>query len=166
MRNLVILFLACALCVAFFPSNYLFETKPSIDPSGFNKRYGGGCSPGVTSINFSVKANEIPLLDGWGKYRMPVSSPNDSAYIYFQQGMNMYYGFHIIEAMASFEKAIKFDENFAMGYWAKALAYGPNINDVGYSASPDAIAALKKAKSLYSNIKPDESALVDAIEYR
>ena len=78
---------------------------------------------------------------------MTVSSSNDSANIYFQQGINMYYGFHIIEALASFEKAMKFDDNFAMGHWGKALAYGPNINDIGYAASPEAISAMQKAKS-------------------
>ena len=80
---------------------------------------------------------EIPLLEGWGKYRMPVTENNGSAKIYFEQGINMYYGFHIIEALASFQKSIKFDSSFAMGYWCKALSYGPNINDFGYAASPD-----------------------------
>ena len=54
----------------------------------------------------------------------------------------MYYGYHIIEALASFEKATQFDEKFAMGHWGKALAYGPNINDLGYAASPDALASV------------------------
>jgi len=53
---------------------------------------------------------------------MPVTTANDSAKIYFEQGINMYYGFHIIEALASFGRSTKFDNNFAMGYWGKALA--------------------------------------------
>lgn len=167
MKNLLLLFLACSLCVAIFQSNiYRFQAKAGIDVRTLKKRYSAGCSPDLASINFSDKGNEIPLLDGWGKYRMPVTSTNDSAYIYFQQGINMYYGFHIIEAMASFEKSIRFDENFAMGYWAKALAYGPNINDVGYSAAPDAISAVQKAKSLATNLTPVERALVDAMAVR
>ena len=91
-----------------------------------------GCSPNLAAIDFEDSANVIPLLQGWGDYRMPVTAINDSALTYFQQGINMYYGFHIIESIASFEKAIKFDNNFAMAYWGKALAYGPNINDLGY----------------------------------
>jgi len=167
MKNAFLLFIASIFCLAFLQSNnYIFRTGTTPDPSAYNKRYGTGCSPDLASINFSDSENQIPLLDGWGKYRMPVTSTNDSAYIYFQQGINMYYGFHIIEAMASFERAIKFDEKFAMGYWGKALAYGPNINDVGYSASPDAIAAVQKAKSLYNNITPVEKALINAIEVR
>src|SRR5438552_10465629 len=97
---------------------------------------------------------------------MPVTSTNDSATIYFEQGINMYYGFHIVEALASFDKAVKFDNNFAMGYWGKALAYGPNINDLGYSASPDALTAMHKAKELYENCTPVEKALIDAMQVR
>src|SRR5947207_10672534 len=97
---------------------------------------------------------------------MPVSEKNDSAYIYFQQGINMYYGFHIIEALASFDKSAKFDSSFAMGYWGKALAYGPNINDYGYSASPEALVAVDKAKAFAENCSPVEKALINAIAVR
>lgn len=124
------------------------------------------CSPDLSAVDFSDPANAIPLLDGWGDYRMPVTSANDSAKIYFEQGINMYYGFHIIESVASFEKAIQFDNNFAMAFWGKALAYGPNINDLGYTASPDALAAMKKAKELYGVCTPVEKALIEAMQVR
>ena len=170
MKNILILFLASFICVAFIHVNisgkkiYSKETKQNaVD---YKSRSAVGCSPDFTTINFNDSSNLIPLLDGWGKYRMPVTVNNDSANIYFQQGINMYYGFHIIEAMGSFEKAIKFDENFSMGYWGKALAFGPNINDIGYAASADAILAVQKAKSLYSNCTPVEKALIDAMETR
>src|SRR5687768_1792556 len=105
MKNLFFLFLASSICFAFLHSNnYILNKKITTDATAFNKRYGAGCSPDLSSMNFNDSANQIPLLDGWGKYRMPITSNNDSAYIYFQQGINMYYGFHIIEAMASFER--------------------------------------------------------------
>jgi hypothetical protein len=53
-----------------------------------------------------------------------------------------------------------------MGYWGKALSYGPNINDLGYSASPDALTAVQKAKELCSSCTPVESALIDAMMVR
>src|SRR5450432_646286 len=112
--------------------------------------YSIGCSPNLNFFNPQDSVNSIPLLEGWGDYRMPVTVSNDSAKIYFEQGINMYYGFHIIEALASFSKSTKFDSSFAMGYWGMALAYGPNINDFGYSASPDALADMHKAKLLYT----------------
>lgn len=123
-----------------------------------------GCA--ANPANFDPAANPVPLLSGWGDYRMPVAESNDSALLYFQQGINMYYGFHIIEALASFEKSIRLDSGFAMGYWGKALAYGPNINDVGYSTSPAALEAAQRAQSLSAGVSPENRALIDAMLVR
>ena len=87
----------------------------------------------------------IPL-PGTGSHSWKISTTSDSAQFYFNQGINLYYGFHIIEALPSFKKALTFDSSSAMLYWAVALAYGPNINDYGYTASPDALLAVSKAK--------------------
>ncbi len=125
-----------------------------------------GCSPDLNFFNPGDSANVIPLLDGWGNYRMPVTVTNDSAKIYFEQGINMYYGFHIIEALASFDRATRFDSSFAMGYWGIALAYGPNINDFGYTASPGAIIAMHRAKDLSGNCTGVEKRLIDAMQVR
>ena len=125
-----------------------------------------GCSPDFNFFNPDDSTNTIPLLQGWGDYRMPVTASNDSAEIYFEQGINMYYGFHIIEALASFVKSTKFDSTFAMGYWGMALSYGPNINDDGYSASPEALVAMHKAKDLSDNCTPVEKGLIDAMQVR
>ena len=118
---------------------------------------------GADLASFDPVADPIPLLSGWGDYYMPVTVKNDSARLYFQQGINMYYGFHIIEALASFEKSTHFDSSFAMGYWGKALAYGPNINDNGYTASPAAFAAAQRARALSADVSPAEKALIGAM---
>ena len=78
----------------------------------------------------------------------------------------MYYSFHIIEAMASFKKAAKFDENSAMLHWAQALAYGPNINDFGYTASPEALSASGKAIEFSGRCTEKEMALIEAQRVR
>lgn len=140
------------------------DTRKKVE--AYKKKFTLGCAPDLASIDFSDPANSIPLLDGWGKYKMPVTALNDSANMYFQQGINMYYSFHIIEALASFEKSITFDENFAMGYWGKALSYGPNINDVGYAASPEALTAVQNAKEKCGNCTAVEKALIAAMEVR
>lgn len=105
-------------------------------------------------------------MKGWGHYRMPVTATKDSAEIFFEQGINMYYGFHILESLASFDKATKLDSTFAMGYWGMALAFGPNINDFGYSASPEAMVAMRKAKELSANCTDVEKGLIDAMQVR
>ncbi|HLK28061.1 MAG TPA: hypothetical protein VKT28_05730 [Puia sp.] len=132
----------------------------------YKQKFTVNCSPSIKSFDTDDSSNIIPLLDGWGKYRMPVTSSNDSAYIYFQQGINMYYAFHIIEALASFDKSTKFDSSFAMGFWGKALSYGPNINDLGYTASPEALLAAQKAKLLSGKCSPVEKALINAMSIR
>lgn len=124
------------------------------------------CSPDWASINEDSLANGIGMLPGWGNYRWNISTKNDSAQFYFNQGINMYYAFHIIESMASFKKAQRFDDNNAMIYWAQALAYGPNINDFAYAATPEAFAAAQKALSLKHNCTSKEKALIEAMAVR
>jgi hypothetical protein len=109
------------------------------------------CSPDWDALKEALDEVDIPPIPGAGSYKWRITTANDSAQFYFNQGINMYYGFHIIEAMASFKKAEKFDPSAAMIQWAKALAYGPNINDLGYAASPDALTAVNKALELSTN---------------
>ena len=124
------------------------------------------CSPDWNKLDADSLANGIGVLPGWGNYRWNISTKNDSAQFYFNQGINMYYAFHIIEAMASFKKAQQFDSNNAMIYWGQALAYGPNINDYAYSATPDAFAAAQKARSLKTACTAKEKELIEAMAVR
>ncbi len=118
------------------------------------------CGPDWESLKEVFEETDIPPIPGAGMYKWNISTKNDSAQFYFNQGINMYYSFHIIEAMASFKKAVKFDPNSAMLYWAQALAYGPNINDLGYAASPDALSSVEKARELSSSASAKEKFLI------
>lgn len=104
----------------------------------------------------------IPL-PGIGTHAWKISTKNDSAQYYFNQGINLYYGFHILESLPSFKKAQLFDSGCAMLYWGEALAYGPNINDYGYAASPDALIAVRNAKEHLNKASVKEKELVDAM---
>lgn len=121
------------------------------------------CSPDWNEFTLTAdEVNNFGPLPGFGKYTWKISTQNDSAQFYFNQGINLYYGFHIIEALASFKKAQEFDANCAMLYWAEALSYGPNINDLVYAQAPDALAAIQKAASLSDNALPLEKKLIEA----
>lgn len=120
------------------------------------------CGPDWESLKTWLDESDIPPIPGAGSYKWKISTNNDSAQFYFNQGINMYYSFHIIEAMASFKKALKFDPNCAMLYWAEALTYGPNINDLGYAASPDALLAIDIAKGFISTASNIEKKLIEA----
>jgi tetratricopeptide (TPR) repeat protein len=126
------------------------------------KKFSIRCSPEYVP----TPEDDIPLLSGWGNYNWPVTSSSDSARIYFNQGINMYYAFHIIESRASFDKATRFDPECAMAWWGKALAYGPNINDFGYQRPSEAYASAVKANALKANTNPVEKALIEAISIR
>ena len=124
------------------------------------------CGPDWEALKEWMEGSDIPPIPGAGIYKWKISTTNDSAQFYFNQGINMYYSFHIIEAMASFTKAERFDPKCAMIYWAEALTYGPNINDFGYRASPEALAAVMKAKELSPTASKLENALINAISFR
>jgi hypothetical protein len=68
--------------------------------------------------------------------------------------------------MASFKKAAKFDEKCGIIYWAQALAYGPNINDFGYTASPEALGASGKAIEFSAGCTEKERTLIEAQRVR
>lgn len=123
------------------------------------------CSPDWATYHLTKKeVNEMVPLPGTGSHSWKISTTSDSAQFYFNQGINLYYGFHIIEALPSFKKAQLFDSSCAMLYWAEALAYGPNINDYGYTASANALIAIEKSKELMNTSTTKEKGLIDAMQ--
>ncbi len=170
MKPLILFAFAAIILASFINKSFDNSSKNSTEARNaelnYKTRFAVGCQPDLTQFDFADSANFIPLLSGWGNYRMPVTVTDDSANMYFQQGINMFYGFHVIEALASFEKAIHFDKNFAMAYWGKALAYGPNINDFEYNTTPEAMEAVKQAIALSTNCTPLEKALIEAQQVR
>lgn len=118
------------------------------------------CSPTAALLS-QDSLQGVPALPGWGVHQWKISTRSDSAQFYFNQGINLYYGFHIIEAEASFQKAAAFDPQCAMAFWGQALAYGPNINDAGfYFENPAAWIAIKKADSLSRYASEKEQELI------
>jgi hypothetical protein len=124
------------------------------------------CSPDWDALDQWLEETDIPPIPGAGNYTWNISSTSDSARFYFNQGINMYYSFHIIEAMASFRKASRFDPSCAIIYWAQALAYGPNINDLGYAASPSALEAVSQANKFVAAASATEKALIRVMNVR
>jgi tetratricopeptide (TPR) repeat protein len=124
------------------------------------------CGPDWDKLKDWLEEADIPPIPGAGAYKWKISTRNDSTQFYFNQGINMYYSFHIIEAMASFKKAEKFDKYSPMLLWAQALTYGPNINDFGYTASPEALSAIGKAIEFSGRCTDKEIALIEAQRIR
>src|SRR4051812_5642222 len=81
-----------------------------------------GCGTSITELTTGANGKFIPLLPGLGNHLITVSTHNDSAQLYFNQGLNFYYSYHFKEALASFKEAARFDEDCAMAYWGQALS--------------------------------------------
>lgn len=141
------------------------QRSSSFDLTEYKKKNIVRCSPDWNELKNWLEETSIPPIPGAGIYKWKISTKSDSAQFYFNQGINMYYSFHIIEAMASFKKAAKFDDKCGIIHWAQALSYGPNINDYGYSASPEALDATKKAMD-NAGFTPVEKGLIHAISVR
>lgn len=156
-------FVTAALAFTFLNTQPARKTYAS-DPRSAAKII--RCSPDWQAISQWLEESDIPPIPGAGSYKWEISSRNDSARFYFNQGINMYYSFHIIESMASFKKAARFDPESAIIYWAQALAYGPNINDLGYAASPAALEAVSKAKKFIGGASELEKALIQTMSVR
>lgn len=81
----------------------------------------------------------IGPLPGWGNYSYHIATLKDSAQFYFNQGLTMYYSYHMKEALASFKEASRFDPAHALTYWGQALAMGPYYNAAHNYVMPAAV---------------------------
>jgi tetratricopeptide (TPR) repeat protein len=162
-----LLLVPAAMLVALLLAFTLHKEKTATPSSvtgvkEYKTKYIVRCGPDWELLKDWIEEVDIPPIPGAGNYKWKISTKNDSAQFYFNQGLNMYYSFHIIEAMASFKKATRFDPDCAMLYWAQALAYGPNINDIGYTASYDAFLAAGRAIESCGNCTEQEQLLIRA----
>jgi tetratricopeptide (TPR) repeat protein len=127
-----------------------------------------GCAPGaVEDIYAGPNGKFIALLPDWGDHTYSINTQSDSAQIYFNQGLSMYYSYHSREAAASFKEAARFDSSCAMAYWGQALAMGPSYNfGYAYKAKP-ALAAIIAAMNLNAaQASPKEKELILAMNRR
>ena len=113
-----------------------------------------GCAPPSKQIDiFNSPDRKMVPLPGWGNHKWKIETSSDSAQFYFNQGLNLFYSFHMDEAKASFQEAQLHDDKCAMAYWGETMAAGPFINAplYGFIDSASNIVAIEKAGSLAKN---------------
>jgi tetratricopeptide (TPR) repeat protein len=109
----------------------------------------------------------VALLSGLGTLSHPVSTKNEQAQRFFDQGLRMTYGFNHEEAIRSFQRAAELDPEMAMAWWGVAYALGPNINvPVDPEREKAAFDAIQKALSLSEDGPPNERAYIEALATR
>lgn len=110
---------------------------------------------------------EPPLWAGLGSIAYKITTANERAQAYFDQGLRLAYAFNHGEAQRAFRMAQKLDPDCAMCFWGEALVLGPNINlPMPEDAVAPAYAAAQKAKALAGKASPREQALIGALAAR
>jgi len=109
-----------------------------------------------------------PLFENLGNLQFVISTKNEQAQTFFNQGLRLTYAFNHAEAHRSFMEAARLDPNSAMTYWGQAFALGPNINDPLPLDDRKIVTnkAIAKARNLASNATAKEQALIAALATR
>src|SRR5262252_1925541 len=110
---------------------------------------------------------EPPMWTGLGSINYKITTANERAQAYFDQGLRLAYAFNHSEAQRAFRMAQKLDPDCAMCFWGEAYVLGPNINlPMDEGAVAPAYAAAQKAKALAGKASPREQALINAMAQR
>ncbi|MEM9328624.1 MAG: hypothetical protein AAGA85_23360 [Bacteroidota bacterium] len=125
-------------------------------------------SCGDITFDYGDLPVRAPLLEGMGAHTFPITTTMSDAQTYFNQGMNLIYGFNHTEAHRSFKQVADFVEDHPMAYWGQAYALSPNINDYVLDDQRKAAAneAVQMAVSLQANGNNLEQALITALAAR
>jgi tetratricopeptide (TPR) repeat protein len=122
----------------------------------------------LTGCQKEAPSNGGLIYEGFGNYERAISTESASAQQWFNQGMQLMYGFNHDEAIRSFEQAAASDPSSPMPWWGIAYCNGININDPemtdersrrAWEASQEAVARIDAAS-------PVEAALVQAVAQR
>ena len=125
----------------------------------------------ATGCNTSKSSSLQPgarLYSGFGNYHRPISTTSPEAQQWFDQGMQLLYGFNHDEAIRSFREAANHDPNCAMAWWGVAYANGLHINNPVMTAaqSQRGYEAAQEALKRIDHASPVEQALIRAVSQR
>ena len=106
-------------------------------------------------------------MPGMGNHHHAIVTTSGEAQQYFDQGVNLVFGFNHEEAVRSFQRAAELDPKAAMPHWGIAWALGPNYNlDVDDDRAKQANAAIAQALMLSTADSEIERAYIEAMAIR
>ncbi|MDW5289815.1 hypothetical protein [Formosa sp. PL04] len=142
------------------------------DKFDYSKKIGANAI-GCTSTNFLLSDVDstkqiAPLFENIGNHSYKVSTTNDLAQRFFNQGLSLTYAFNHAEAHRSFMEASRLDPDLAMAYWGQAYTLGPNINDPEPTEDRKESynKAMLKANKHIAGTTKKERDLIQALGYR
>ena len=155
-----------ATCLALLASSAWSQTAPNPMPPGMGAMaHMNHAMPAV----YEGQADKpgAPVFTGMGEHRHPISTRNPDTQRFFDQGVNLMFGFNHAEAIRSFREAARLDPDCAMCWWGIAVSLGPNINmTMPADALAPALEALENAKRLSPKASVAERAWIDALSQR
>ena len=166
MKKLIICFVVSIFLFGFV--RFRRNIRHDIADIESRKRKTPGCSPGYDGNSEAGEDGKfMTILPGWGHYTYAISTKNDSAQFYFNQGLNMYYSYHWQEANASFKEAARFDPGSAMSYWGEALALGPGYNfSLHYKMRKDVPGVMRLMNQYAGKASDKEKKLIEVMNRR
>ena len=126
---------------------------------------------GTVNANWAAETSGTPkpisLMQRLGDLHHPVTTTNEMAQRFFDQGLTFIFAFNHDAAIRSFNRALEYDPNLAMAHWGIGLSLGPNINlPVSPEAEKAAYDATQKAVALSSKASEAEKDYIQALVTR
>jgi tetratricopeptide (TPR) repeat protein len=127
----------------------------------------GGCGRDGSGET-TTDTRSAKLYEGVDRYHRPIRTSSEEAQRWFDQGLQLVYGFNHDEAIHSFRKAAELDPEAPMPWWGIAYSHGININDAEMTEErwKAAQEAVDEAKRRLAGADPVETALVRALDER
>ncbi|WP_167284990.1 tetratricopeptide repeat protein [Marilutibacter alkalisoli] len=124
-------------------------------------------APAGAAVSPPEAALMTTLLDGLGNYSFPVESSHPEVQRWFDQGLNLAYGFNHDAAERAFVRATELDPACAMCWWGAAWVLGPHVN-AGMDPDNNAKAweRLQKAVALAPQADERSRAFIEALSAR
>jgi len=108
-----------------------------------------------------------PRLQNLGSHTFRIKTRSRRAQEFFNQGINLSYGFNHAEAMRAFREVARLEPKCAIAYWGQALVLGPNINmPMLPEVEGEAHKLIQKAVELKPHASSKERDYIDALAKR
>ncbi len=125
-----------------------------------------GMNHGSDTVNFQTGIELLP--DATGDLNWTISTTNEAAQAYFNQGIQLRFAYGMDASARSFREAYKADSKCAICYWGEAYALGAYLNGaMSVEKAPHALSAINKAAQLApQNANEMEQDLIEAMLVR
>ena len=152
----------------FFPIAFIVAACALIAvPAVAQHDHGGDAGDASAELPESF-GEPMPLYEtALGDHHHHISSENEQAQAWFDQGFRLMYAFGKEDAVRSFREAWRHDPDCAICYWGESWAWGSYLNGpMRPFEAPHAYAAMQEAVARIDGASAKERAYIEAITTR